>query len=365
MRDARLLIETLRLTPAVNAERLAPAWSQADAGELVELAEHEGVAIWLHRRVSALGIMLAGDARAQLAALTKHATAKMLRLDAATSAVVAILDAATVPFVPLKGAAVRRIAARVPYVDARAPLDVDLLVPESEIQRAWDVLVARGYSPRTTRPDDGHHLPALYGANGVGVELHRTTTTAVAPPEAWRRAVCDGAIAHFDSRWRAIPGDTELLWHAVTHAMVTAELAPSDGLRLRYWLDAAALLAAGSEIDWGRVRSRLDSAETSRPALVRAWLRVASELAGRELPADALGGPAAPPIDLERMLSWRLRVLARHAVRGRWSAKLIDEAARGEVHLPYGPDGAGAALPARLRHGVAVRTARLWWRVLR
>ena len=62
MRDARLLVDTLQLTSHADAATLATAWSRANAAAIVRLAAFEGVSLWLHRRLRALGVALAGEA---------------------------------------------------------------------------------------------------------------------------------------------------------------------------------------------------------------------------------------------------------------------------------------------------------------
>jgi hypothetical protein len=188
-----------------------------------------------------------------------------------------------------------------------------------------------------------------------------TTGAAVAPAEAWRRATSDGAVAEFNGVPRTVPSDTELFWHAIAHAVAHAEEYGRIGTKLRYWLDPAALLAANTSIDWERIRARLQSRECSDPRLVRAWIRTAADLSGRSLPADALGDRGGAAVNVERMVSWRLRVLPRYLVGDRWAERLVEEGARGETSLPYEPAFQGAKSFARVRHAVAVRAARLWW----
>jgi hypothetical protein len=366
VRDARLLIDTLRLAPPADFGALASAWAAADASSIVRLAQFEGVSLWLQRRLKALGIALGGEAGEALAAAAKRAVAYSLRMESETSATLAILDAAGVTAIPLKGAVMRRISARIPYADARAPNDVDVLVQDEHAQRAWDALAARGYSPpKENGPADGHHLPALAGPLGVGVEIHMTTSVSVAPAEAWRRATSEGAVAEFSGVSRPVPSDTELFWHAIAHAVAHAEEYGRVGTKLRYWLDPAALLAANASIDWGRIRARLETRECADPGLVRAWIRTASDLSGRSLPGDALGDRGGAPIDLERMISWRLRVFPRFIAGNRWAERLIEEGARGETNLSHEPAHHAARSFARVRHAFAARAARLWWAVRR
>jgi hypothetical protein len=364
VRAARLLIDTLRLAPPESAGALAAAWSGTDANALVHLAISEGAALWLQRRLKALGVTLAREPSETLASAARRAAAHSLRVESEAVATLRILDAAGIPAVPLKGAAMRRIAARVPYADARAPNDVDLLVRNDDAQRAWDALVAQGYAPpKADRPE--HHLSALAGPLGVGVEIHMTTSPSIAPSEAWQRATSDGAVAEFNGLMRPIPGDTELFWHAMSHAVANAEEIGRDGARLRYWLDAAALLAANAPIDWSRIRARLDTRECAHPALVRAWIRTACDLSGQPLPAMALGNHLDVALDLERMLSWRLHVFARLGAESRWAERLVEEGARGEAGLPVEAASGSATVFARVRHSLAARAARVWWRIRR
>ncbi|MEO5814131.1 MAG: nucleotidyltransferase family protein [Gemmatimonadaceae bacterium] len=361
MRDARVFVDTLRLATPDDVGALSAAWADTDAPALVRLAQFEGVSLWLQRRLKALGIMLNGEAADTLAAAARRATAHSLRMDSETFATLAILDEAEIRAVPLKGAAMRRISSRVPYANTRAPNDVDILVQDDHAQRAWEALTARGYTPpKELGPPDGHHLPALVGPLGVGVEIHLTTSASVTPAEAWRRATSDGAAAGANG----VPSDTELFWHAIAHAVAHAEEYGRVGTKLRYWLDPAALLAANASIDWARVRARLETRECADPRLVRAWIRTAADLSGQALPADALGH-RGPAIDVVRMLSWRLRVFARYEPSHRWAERLIEEGARGETRLRHEPAHHAAASFARVRHAVAARAARLWWSVRR
>jgi hypothetical protein len=188
---------------------------------------------------------------------------------------------------------------------------------------------------------------------------------SVAPADAWRRATSDGAVAEFNGVSRTVPSDTELFWHAIAHAVAHAEEYGRVGTKLRYWLDPAALLAANVSIDWARIRARLETRECADPGLVRAWIRAASDLSGRALPADALGDRGGSAIDLERMISWRLRVFPGYSAGGRWAERLIEEGARGEMRLPYEPAYQDAGTFARVRHAVAARVARVWWNVRR
>ena len=277
MRDAAVLAETLRLSAQVGAATLASAWAQADAIALVRLAIREGAGAWLSRRLASLGIHLDPDTAAELASVARRDIAQSLRVDAE---VVATLDLlASVGIERCRSSpqqcGASPVACPMPTHVRRATWTSSCARPKRAAPTTRCVRTAMRRR-RTTVPAGHHHLPALAGALAIGVELHVSTSPAVAPAEAWRRATHDGARAIIGTTTRAIPSDTELLWHAATHAVADAADYARVGLRLRYWLDVAALLAAHAEIDWPRVRARLQPGEVRSPDAVRAWLRTAS-----------------------------------------------------------------------------------------
>ncbi len=350
----------------MDTGELADRWCGAEAGSLVHLAEREGAGLWLQRRVRALGVVLPADVREALASAAKRVVARSAQMDAEATSAFEILDAAGVPTIPLKSTALRRIAGRVPYADARGTIDVDVLVPEAAARAGWEAFIAAGYkAPFGSSAGDHRHLPVVVSPRTGGVEIHLTTLPPVSPGEAWRRATCDEATADFAGRSRPIPGDTELFWHSMAHALSNANGSGRLGIRLRHWLDASAFLAAGAVIDWPRIRARIAAREAAPPAHCQAWLHAAGELAGRPVPDGVMESSSASPFNLERLLSWRLRVAGRYAGEHRWANKLLEEGARGEARLPFGSPQATARPLARLRHRLAASVARGWWRMRR
>ena len=314
--------------------------------------ENEGAAIWLSRRLKELGIALPAEPQAQLDKAAKRGLAHALRVDGETATSLATLRAVGIEAVPLKAAAMRRLTARVPYADARAPNDLDLLVREADARRAFDTLLAKGYHvQKDTNPPEHHHLPPIAGPLGIAVELHSSTAPEVTPDEAWFRATRE-------------PRDTELLWHAASHAVFDINDHAAKGTRLRNWIDAAALLSARAPIDWALIRGRLDSGESAQPDSVRAWLRTAAWLGGVTLERDALGRDG-PAMDLGRLIAWRLHVIRQHGRESRWARRLLEESARGESLLPVEPANTEATTGARLRHVIGARAARMWWMIAR
>ena len=167
---------------------------------------------------------------------------------------------------------------------------------------------------------------------------------------AWARAGA-GALP--------VPPDSELLWHALSHSLATIDFVAYPGLRLRHWLDAAALIGASSHLDWELIRRRVAADECEHPALARAWLRVAFELSG-DAPPPFLAA-TTPPLDLVRLLAWRMEIGS--AEPNRWQRKLLEEGTRAEAGLPLEQAAGERGALIRARHGFAAAAARLSWRL--
>jgi hypothetical protein len=365
-RSARLLLDTLRLAGAPDGSAAGEAWSRVDAATMAALIAWEGGAQWLSRRLRETGLAEAAppELREALRTVAMDEQARAMLVDAETVELERHLNERGVSSVLIKGPARRAAGGRFPYADARATLDVDVLLPASRVEEVWRDLRARGWAgpanPGATPPGH-HHLPPLRGPNGVSVELHVSTDPAVAPEEAWRRATADGTSLEWHGVCVRIPSATELLWHGLTHALRAGPV----GFRLRHFLDGASVLASGAAVDFDTIASRLAAGLEVEPRQGRAWLRSAAELAGAEVPAAAHG--ARVPFDLERAVAWRLAVFA-HIRNARLAARLRDEGTRAELGLVAAPAVAGTGPFIRTRRWVAGRVARLVyraWRVVR
>lgn len=388
LEHARLLLDTLRLGGDGDPS-LAARWARVDDGALVTLAKYEGAEIWLARQLRANDITLSSASADALDAAATRARARTLRADAALGAVLEAFRATQVECILLKSAALRRLTARMPFADARTSADVDLLVPEADGDHALGVLRARGWSlldvdevkgrDEAVPPPPGerdtvramlasapkHHLPAVADASGVAIELHVSTGPSVRPMEAWRRAMSSREPVHVDTHAASVPSDTWLLVHAATHAITDAVEMARSGLRLRHWLDGA-VLTCGAQVRWDHVRERIGTGEMGPPPLVRAWLWTAAQLCGRAIGIDELGTGDMAALDLDRLLAWRLHVLARHTATDRWGQKLLEEGARIEAGLAPEMPWKTEPWQLQLRRRSAQWSARAawgWWRV--
>lgn len=365
-----LLLETLRLRNGISPEQAREAWGRADCRGLPQLLRYEGAHVWLYRRVQQLGLTLPEELRSSLRAMVHQTSVDTMRIDAQTVAVTSMLTAASIPWALMKGQARRAAATRYPFANARGVSDVDLLLPASQVDAAWDLLCRQhGFHLASDLPPTHtthHHRPAVTDANNVAVELHSTTALSVEPAEAWRRATQGADVVTWSGLTVTVPNATELVWQALTHAVSDGD----TGYYLRTFLSVAAILAEEPEIDWTALALRLTNGEvldndTGRsvpPEQLRRFLAAAADLAGTSLPPAWL---PRRPAALVSLLVWRGRALQGRGGRA-LTGRLLDESVRAETRLPLTPSPPGTTLVQRIRRGVATRLARLLyvtWRV--
>ncbi|NOT07136.1 MAG: hypothetical protein HOP28_02930 [Gemmatimonadales bacterium] len=357
-----LLLRTLRLQGGLTDREAAAEWARVDIHGLERLLAFEGAALWLYRRLQALGAASAPAGAEALRALAHGIAMANMRADEEAAAVLALLGRAGIPVALIKGQARRAAAERYPFANARAVADVDLLVPDDAADRGFELLVAEGYEPSFGWASPWkveHHRPALWNHRRVAVELHTTTGDTVPPAEAWRRATALADGVTWNGAPHRVPNATELVWQAAAHALGDG----TKGYTLKAFLNAAAVLARAPEIRWDTIRERIDAGEVvdlrSRRRVPKArlwsWLRTAQDLAGGPLPGILAG---AVPFPLERHLVWRAAVLNR-GFGERVRERLLEEGARTEARMSLSPAVAGSGPMQRLRRRGSSLAARL------
>jgi hypothetical protein len=336
---------------------------------------YEGAGIWLFRRLRALRIFdtLPPGFREQLKAQAFAAAMRGLRVEEEAVETLRLLGGAGIPVVLIKGVARRALAREFPYLDARITNDVDLLLPADRIQEGYDLLVAQGY--QQTDPDDAdrrdhHHLPGLWNARRIAVELHASTSSLISPEVAWSRATTGGRELEWGNLRVRVPDPTEIAWAATTHAINDMIV---QGHRLQHFLEVAALANRQPGLDWILLLRRTGESETFDeetgasypPDLARRWLSGSLQL------VSAAAGPALPPpaLDLESMLEWRLAILGSRTALGRaMTERLLEEGVRQLIGVDPQRAPPGTRPLYRLRRRVAGRMSRVAyraWRVLR
>jgi hypothetical protein len=196
-----------------------PSWN-----DLLDSAEHHGLEGLLaaHIREASVPIPLAASDRLR-ARCVQHAHAFAVRTRV-VSEFLSALDQAGVRLLVLKGAALAHLVYSNPLL--RPMRDVDVLVPEHDARRAWDVLRRFGFSA-SGRPlgPSHHHLQGLSktvdGAT-VTIELHTELLARTPFVEPLRYQDLCPASQTFD--WGGLTlhtlGREDMLWHVYAHAFV-------------------------------------------------------------------------------------------------------------------------------------------------
>lgn len=364
----RTLLDTLRLGES-PPDDLAGRWAALRLEHLPALIAYEGASIWLFRRLRALRILSTLDDgfRTRLTQEAFLLSARVLQVDDEAAAVIGLLQGARIPVVLIKGVARRALAVRYPYLDARTTSDVDLLLPEERILEAYALLRASGYeSTPITSPPHHHHLPGLWTARRVPVELHRSTSVRIPPSVAWSRAMDQGEEVEWQGLRVRVPSATELAWAAVSHS-INGSL--GLGHRLQHFLELAALSVPDGAVRWELLAQRATSDEifeedtgvTYPPAIAQRWIHGALQCVRQTGP----GQPHLPrvPLDLEMLLAWRLEVLGLRRRLGRaLTERMLEEGPRTLVGWGPQPAPIGSPVVKRWRRRAAGELSRLVFR---
>jgi len=345
-----LLLTTLRLggEPG-DTSGLRQAWAGVARPGFDELIDFEGCALWLARRLR----QIHADAGVTVPRLARDMAARNLLVDAETEAMLGHVAARGIPCILLKGAARRALAQELPFADARATFDLDILVPAHAATALWNDLRRQGYTlahpGRKPRPTH-HHLPGLLGPSSVAVEIHTSVAPGIPADVTWQRLRATARTIQRFGVETLVPSTRELLWDGMMHAVRGG----ARGLRLHQLLAASCIVAAGAEAEVQEIRDRLAPTPPPTALLANAWFAAATWLGG--------AGEGEPPAVLRRALRWRL-ALVRHLpsgprVLGAWA----DEASRLEFDLP---PSRGATLGLRPLGAALARHAYRAWRLAR
>lgn len=293
----------------------------------------EGLAPLLYARISPTGLWpeIPPAVRAELALACEASAIRSAALLTALEELLDRLGRAGVPVLLLKGAALAGALYGDPAL--RPMRDLDLLVPETDVSRALDVLIACGYTVAHAEPRPGSALawenellltrPAVIG---VSVELHWRLFDAPfygrRLPVAWFWETAEPITAGA-ARALTLGPEAQFLYLA-GHLMLHHR-----GQGLRWWLDLAELLRRDEgALDWADLFSHAEACALVLPlqealtTLAGAWrVRLASEILAQ---AAALRPSAA-----ERRVYDRLTAVHRPVAQRFW-ADLADLPTWGE-----------------------------------
>jgi hypothetical protein len=253
-----------RVVDAAHWHRLAPMLHAHLADPAVDLAVPAEVAEHLRREA-------------------RESTVRSMQLGLELDRVLALLDGHGIPVVLLKGAALLELAYEHPGL--RPMVDLDLLVPEADVQRAHALVQGLGYQVAQARLSDDaderlavahHHFP-LVGRHAQ-VELHHRIL--------WERpsydvaGVWERSVPSPNQPPRRLPAPEDLVVHVSAHFALDRMRRSESALRQ---LADLARTADRCALDWDAVVDR------ARRSGVAELLFLALDA------ADVLFGGVAPP----------------------------------------------------------------------
>ena len=176
-----LLLDCLSHDPDRMSGASLEQLSISDWEVLLEQAAIQRVSPLLYQRLKErdLDVVVPAAIMQKLHELYLHNSARNLRLYHELGEIVRTLQAANIPVIVLKGA----YLAKAVYgnIALRPMVDIDLMVPQSDVPLVVEKLLALGYSPLSqfwieaqfaTSP----HLPRFMKPGAVGIKVHWTIT---------------------------------------------------------------------------------------------------------------------------------------------------------------------------------------------
>ena len=133
-----------------------------------ELSKKHDLAHIAGQALSKAGVLGDDEISRKFKAVTKQAVQRYVRMSHACGQIFRVLEQADIPFIPLKGAVIRKLY---PEPWLRTSCDIDVLVHEADLDRTIGVLVSElGY----TNEGRNFHDVLLLDPSGLHVELHFT-----------------------------------------------------------------------------------------------------------------------------------------------------------------------------------------------
>jgi hypothetical protein len=154
------------LATVLNDQTPPPFSSELDQENLYKLAAWHSVANMAYYGLSRLEPALAPEIMQQFREACKRAVAKEARQEIEAELILAALEEKQFKCMPLKGYIIKNLY---PQPDMRLMADVDILVEESKIEKAGEIMLSLGYTAEHT---GGNH-DVYYKRPVMNIELHR------------------------------------------------------------------------------------------------------------------------------------------------------------------------------------------------
>ncbi|HZQ56101.1 MAG TPA: nucleotidyltransferase family protein [Bryobacteraceae bacterium] len=257
----RFLANTLSRRPAEARRQLAAnGWNWH---KLARIAADEAVLSALHSHLSDLQIFseLPEDIRDFLASYAQINAVRNRQVLEELESHAVLLNSAGIKPVVLKGLAFLLTGVYANQAD-RLLLDIDLLVPESQLNQAYGLFLRQGLQPENRDPlaFARHHIPALRHPNRITLELHRQLSKVSEPvllsPE---QVIARARPFQLGKATVRIPHPDDLMVHLVVHSQLHHGYSHRIWPPLRAQYDLLLLQKRfTNELNWPSIRARFE-----------------------------------------------------------------------------------------------------------
>jgi hypothetical protein len=243
-------------------------WRDLNWEDLIRIAEQERVLPALCARVQETGIssQVPGEVADFLSAVEELNLERNQAILTELGVVAALLNEAGIEPVLLKGAAycVTGVYAN---PATRYLVDVDLLIPESQLSNGIEVLMQNGFDwDRTDQLGRfRHHHPPLQRKGSVCFELHHSLGTGSCRTLLPASEVIKLSVPHeFQGARVRVPSPEHLMTHVITHSQVQNPYNERIWPPLRAMYDLVLIQRRfESELDWNSIEHRFRKAGQS------------------------------------------------------------------------------------------------------
>lgn len=251
------------------------AFDDLDWDTVISLARRHRLQPFVNRSLAGHDISIPADVRTHLENTSETVLRRNLRMVSELVDLVARLEEAGVRVLPFKGPSLAALAYR--DLGLRSFVDLDLLVPQEEFDKATEILCAGNYAVEASFPAFGEKTLREQDTD-ILVDLHFSVTPARYPftfpfERFWQRRV----EVPLGGRTFQTFSPSDLLQvlavHGTRHFWIQLE-----------WVVSFAALTQHESIDWKRVLRR--SKQVGCDRMVLFGLRLSQELLGLSLPKN-------------------------------------------------------------------------------
>lgn len=283
-----LLIDILNRGKGVDPARLS-ALTPEQWKKFLAIVAHQRVTSLIFYRLKKKGLDQAvpSDVCASLKNVYQQNIIRIMKISGQSRQVLKALNTADIPTIPLKGIVLANSVYK--SIGLREMNDLDLLVPQEKLARAFEIITGIGYKPSQPFCLDsfiqtGKHIPALIKKDHVTIEIHWNITSpnmsySIDPQELWEKAV---PVQILDYETLMLSPE-DLLLHICLHTSYQHQF----DFGLRPFCDIAEVIHHfGTTLDWQVVIEKAKQRKWARGVYLA--LIIASEFVGADVAKDVL-----------------------------------------------------------------------------